>query len=939
MICKIYFASILFIAFAQMMIAQTMVLASESDASAKAIVEYEQKIKSILLEHCASCHGVEEQKAMLRLDILDPSFAGPSAETWHDVLDRLNLGDMPPEDQPPLPAGSRRQLIEWIRNNLDRIVSQRKGTTNQTTLRRLTRYEYNNTLRDLLGIDLDFAQDLPPDSSSPDGFKNNGETLGVSPLQIEYYLNAARFALDRAIVEGPAPKVYKQTEERYSVAKRPDDHSLGEGVLPQGKVFTKLEEYPREGKFVVRVMAGSSVPAGMGVPRMNVSLGMRSDTQSPAKTVGVVDVANTESEKRLYEFHGRMEEYPLPGHNPKFPGMTVTVTNAYNDGLKTPKPRKYRPIALTAEEKRKASEATKLNAPTLPVDDGEKLSKKLATNAKVVIGKLQRQVEELRLLSPQNPNLTDLAYRLFDIQTSISQEMGLIQDLAKDLDEDPADLLTRYRKTNHSILEDREQVLKRYREITPIDRKTKQFADPEPASPPRSTLVIDYIEFEGPIYERWPPAHHVRLIPDFDGTERQRALRAITSLMSRAYRRPVQDDDVLPVMKVYDKIRPASPSFEEAMRETLAMVLISPEFLYLVEPASEQSRPLDQYELASRLSYFLWSTMPDDRLRSLADSGELRDPVVLERQVRSMIADSRSRNFVDHFTNQWLDLAGLDRVAINPSYYPQFDDRIKSMMRQETQSFFGEVLRHDLSAMNLIDSDFMMLNEPLAKHYGIPQRDDYPRGGEFQRVRIASGESRGGLLTQGSFLMINSDGEDSHPIRRAVWLLDRLLGDPPAPPPPDVPDLNSEAPDFAKMPLKKQLELHRTKSACNDCHRGIDPWGIAFESFDAVGLHRDFVQRRVGRGMVKADVDDMTRLPDGSSIAGVDELKSYLIRNEKERFGRALASKVLSYALGRSLVLDDRETVDSLVRSFRKNRYVLSDLIVAIVLSEAFQTK
>lgn len=903
------------------------------------VTHYNQQIKTILQQHCVTCHGSAEQKAMLRLDVLDPSFSGAAAETWHDVLNRLNLGDMPPEDQPPLPSPARRKLIEWIRKNLDEIARKRTGTINQTTLRRLNRDEYNNTLRDLLGIELDYAQDLPPDASSPDGFKNNGASLGVSPLQIEYYLKAARRALEKAIVEGPAPKVYKHQIKESAASSGRNGQVVSKRMLPQGKFLGRIQQYPREGEFVVRVMAGASVPEGMGVPRMSVSLGLRSDTQSPVKTMDVVDVHNPESEKKLYEFRGRIEEYPLPGHNPKFPGITITVANIYEDGLKTPKPRKFKPIAFTSDQKKLVTAAVKRNTLRLPDFDDKKPSSKLVSTTKTTLAKLQRQVEELRLISPKNPNLTDLAYRRFDLAQSIEKEADLLGEIASSLSEDEDHFIGLYRSVNRSLLNDREQLVEQFGAITPIDRKTKQFADPEPAGPPRSTLVIDYLEFEGPLYTSWPPAHHVRLLPPFDGSERDRAQAAIKSFMNRAYRRPVDDQDVLPVLTVYDQIRPASPSFEEAMRETFAMVLISPEFLYLVEPTGDKSRPLEQHELASRLSYFLWSTMPDDELRRLAHSGDLKNTSALEQQVRTMIADPRADNFIHHFTDQWLDLAGLDRVAINPNYYPDFDERLKPMMKQETRAFFGEVLRKDLSALNLIDSDFMMLNEMLAKHYGIPRGKDYPKGGELQPVRISPGEQRGGLLTQASFLMINSDGEDSHPIRRAVWLLDRLLGDPPAPPPPDVPELNSEQPDFAKLSLKEQLELHRTKAACNDCHRGIDPWGIAFESLDAVGLRRESVKRRVGGGIIKSDMDDNAILPDGSTITGVQALKDYLLKNEQDRFAKAIVTKILSYALGRSLVLDDRRTVENLVNSFQQNRYVLSDLIVAIVQSEAFQSK
>mgnify|MGYP003305414683 FL=1 len=200
-----------------------------------------------------------------------------------------------------------------------------------------------------------------------------------------------------------------------------------------------------------------------------------------------------------------------------------------------------------------------------------------------------------------------------------------------------------------------------------------------------------------------------------------------------------------------------------------------------------------------------------------------------------MLEDERSWQFVQNFTSQWLDLSGLQRIAVNPQYYKDFNDRLKEQMAEETIRFVGEILYHDLSAMNLLQSDFVVINQSLAQHYDLPG----PTGSEFARVELLGNENRGGLLTQGSFLLINSNGEDSHPIKRAVWILDRLLDDPPAPPPPDVPELDSEKADLASLSIKRQLELHREKSSCNSCHQGIDGWGIPFEHFDAIGKWRD----------------------------------------------------------------------------------------------------
>ena len=313
--------------------------------------------------------------------------------------------------------------------------------------------------------------------------------------------------------------------------------------------------------------------------------------------------------------------------------------------------------------------------------------------------------------------------------------------------------------------------------------------------------------------------------------------------------------------------------------------------------------------------------------------GCLADAKTLERQVSRMLADARSWQFVRNFTGQWLNLSGLKRVAVNPQFHSQFDDRLKDDMRLETQHFFAEVLRADASALQLIDSDFAMLNWPLARHYGI----DGPKGVAFERVSLKGVPHRGGLLTQGAILLANSDGEQSHPIRRAVWLLDRVLGTPPAPPPPDVPELDDKSPKLRNLSIRQKMEVHRKKAACANCHRDIDPWGIAFEEYDAVGAWRE--TWRMNPRAKPQPVDALAELADGTVLKGMAGLKQHLLAHETDRFAKALSEKLLAYALGRSLEFTDSKTVEALTRHFVKSDYRLRGLIMRVVQSEEFLNK
>ena len=405
--------------------------------------------------------------------------------------------------------------------------------------------------------------------------------------------------------------------------------------------------------------------------------------------------------------------------------------------------------------------------------------------------------------------------------------------------------------------------------------------------------------------------------------------------MRRAYRRPVEDAEVKLMVDFYQSIRNDFPTFEAATRETLAMVLIRPEFLYLLEPAGEKKRTVGDWELASRLSYLLWSTMPDQRLAELAEKRRLRDPKTLAKEVIRMLKDPRSRRFVDQFTEQWLHLNVLESVAIDKEYYPGFDENLKQEMRSETQRYFGELLRANQSALKLLDSDFAMMNEPLAKHYGI----EGVFGLGFRRVALKPEQHRGGLLGQASILLSNSTGADSHAVRRAVWIRDRLLNDPPAPPPADVPKLDEADPEFHKLSIREQLEIHRKNEACASCHRNIDPWGIALENFDAVGLWREEVRRKVGKKFKTLSVNSQDSLPNGKELSGVDQLKQHLSNEHKLDFAKSLVSRLLTYSLGRRLELSDQRAVDDITNKWKSQGFRLRDLVQNVVASEPFQVK
>ncbi len=456
------------------------------------------------------------------------------------------------------------------------------------------------------------------------------------------------------------------------------------------------------------------------------------------------------------------------------------------------------------------------------------------------------------------------------------------------------------------------------------------------ALPPR--LKVEWIEFENPYFEAWPPATHTSILfPNKDLAEPAYAREVVRRFATRAYRGPVTAAELDRLMKHWETARKDADTLEDSLKETLAVVLSSPRFLAL--PASRSAgakEKLTDHELAARLSYFLWSTMPDEALVRLADESKLRDPAVRSAQIRRMVKDAKAGQFVEQFPEQWLELDRLQRVVVSKERYPGIDETLLAAMRLETINFFGEVLREDMSIFQFLASDFTCVNDRLAAHYGIAGVE----GPKFRKVKLDPAHHRGGVLTHASILTGNSDGSDGHPIKRGMWLLQNLLDESPPPPPPNVPELNRESPKLKNLTIPQALAAHRDNTACAGCHRKIDPWGLAFEEYDAVGnWQRDGAGAELRKKRTRNPIDAKVELPSGAKVDGLSELRDELIRARADDFRRALLRKVMAYALGRSLTLSDTEAADALVPALRARGDRFVALIELIVGSEPFQSK
>jgi hypothetical protein len=469
-------------------------------------------------------------------------------------------------------------------------------------------------------------------------------------------------------------------------------------------------------------------------------------------------------------------------------------------------------------------------------------------------------------------------------------------------------------------------------------------------------LAVQWVEVEGPLCDSWPPESHRRIFGDLpqapapNNRDNRRvevvsknpevdAEHILRNFARRAFRRSVTDDDIKPALKLVKDKLAEKQSFEQAMRVGLKAIMVSPDFLFL----REKSGQLDEFALASRLSYFLWSTMPDDGLLTLAEQKKLAQPETLRQQVERMLKHPKSKAFTENFVGQWLNVRDIDFTEPSFLLYPEFDDMLKVSMMRETELFFAEVLKDDLSLTNFVASDFTMLNGRLAKHYGIPG----PDGFAFHKVTLPAGSHRGGVLTMASVLKVTANGTTTSPVTRGVWVMERILGTPPPKPPADVPALE---PDIrGATTIREQLAKHRQIATCASCHTKIDPPGFALESFDVIGGWRDHY-RTTGNGKpVTVDgrrmpyhegkkVDPSDVMPSGEKFTNVDELKQLLLK-DKDQLARALTVKLVTYAAGAAPEATESAEIEAIVQRVSEKNYGFRTLIHEIVQSEVFRQK
>lgn len=463
------------------------------------------------------------------------------------------------------------------------------------------------------------------------------------------------------------------------------------------------------------------------------------------------------------------------------------------------------------------------------------------------------------------------------------------------------------------------------------------YYQPEASDPKQRgdrNLVVEALSVVGPTDPpKNLPESHRRIVftePEADGRNRRQVARqVIEKFATRAFRRPLSNEEIDRLLLFDDLAAQNGERFEKGVQLAVTAILCSPNFLFRVEAdrrpfKPDQARPLNHYEVASRLSYFLWSSMPDEELLRLARDSKLKDEQVLGDQTRRMLKDPRSRALVENFAGQWLQLRNLRNFSPDPKLFPGIDDTLKAAMQQESELFFEAILAEDRSILEFLDADFTFVNETLARHYGIPGI----RGPEFRKVELRDGR-RGGIITQASVLSVTSNPSRTSPVKRGKWILEQVLGTPPPPAPPNVPELEAQAGTLTGS-LRQRMEQHRADPNCATCHERMDPLGFGLENYNAVGAWRD----QDG----SYPIDASGTLPSGQSFAGPKQLKAILLE-KKDAFVENLTEKLLTFALGRGLESADRCVVDKIAEAVAADQYKATRLIIAIVTSDPFQRR
>jgi hypothetical protein len=924
--------------------------------------EFAKTVTPLLQTYCYPCHGNGKHSGKLALDAYKTiADVETNRVIWEDVLRNVRSQDMPPADDTKLlPSLAKREIITgWIEKELYHYDPAHPDP-GKVTLRRLNRAEYNATIRDLVGVDFKAAEDFPPDDSGY-GFDNIGDVLSLPPMLFEKYLAAADNILDQAIVTDPIKPMIRHIPASTAQIGFNALGDRGDGwvqliSLEEDDIAVPLDV--PAGDYLVRIQAFSTKDGGALAGQGNATRVVSTNEPGPTKIAIMLNdafikdfvVTRDEQHPGIYEarvgvpagknyFRASVRRKRGGDTNELFmmngrvgqqqPGI-VLVKWMEIEGPLPAATRRYLPdkLQVTGEKAVTPSGDIKL------LKNGEVTTAFDLTNDSQVILRAQafaqqagtettkmefrvdgKPVKTFDVIAPATMqplpgqhvfSLTLLVPQPFVYEVHTNLPAGHHRFAAAFINNfaDPTN-------ANPNL---------RMRSLTIQDLEASILGEPviiPPLPPPVREL---FAKHPVPTAGAHPAAAAI-----------EEAARAIvTDFTHRAWRRPVEPAEIDRLMKLYKMAREQGDSFEAGVKLAMKAVLVSPHFLFIGDlpkpsvTARMGPQPLDEIALASRLSYFIWSSMPDDELLGLAERGQLRKN--LAAQVKRMLASPKSSALTENFAGQWLQIRTLGDFQPDKQMFPDYDPALSAAMQRETELFFDNVMRKDTSVFDFLTGDYTFVNGRLAKFYGLTNT---VTGEEFERVSLA-GTPRRGVLTQASVLALTSNPTRTSPVKRGKWVLENLLDTPPPPPPPDVPNLDDKGRNLIGT-LRQQMEQHRANPTCAACHARMDPIGFALENFDAIGAWRD----KEGTN----SIDASGTLVSGDSFNGASELAAVLADKHRDEFLHCLADKMLTYALGRGTEIYDRPALDKIVETMDEHQDKFSSLILAVTDSFPFQMR
>ncbi|WP_425618279.1 DUF1592 domain-containing protein [Anatilimnocola sp. NA78] len=785
-------------------------------AASPAEAEFERVVQPFLKQHCDRCHSEKVHEGEFRLDTLARDVAnGPSGMKWAEVLERISSAQMPPEDEPRPKTEEATKIVEWLAAKLKEGETTRLAKRERVTFNKLTRQEYANTVRDLLGVGFDPTD---PSGLAEDeawhGFARIGSVLSLSPSHVEKYFGAAEAILTEAFPEKPPVKFLK----------RKDAIDLRGGPNREELTAQGLAEKVRVDLWPGHDLVGGRPGPGQALPAAG-------------------------------DYKVRIQLSGLKAQNGRAPHLTVYATD------------------------------------------------------------LDRMLFETDVIAPEDkPIVVEFTTHLpaGNLNLRVTNDAPGPSTLPRSGRADP-------RIPFFSIKDGR--------------RPWQMKLTDEAGEPLWPFLIIDWIEWSGPLVDDGPTYAQREYLPA-DSGDREQVRASLAKFAERAFRHPVSAGEVERYVKLVESEMASGEKFLPAMKTAMLAILCSKNFIYLVEgSAASNELKLNDWELASRLSYFLWSTMPDDELFATAKSGKLHEPQELRKQVRRLLADPKAARFAEQFPRDWLQLHMVGMFPPDKKIYPDYDSHLEQSMVRETTAYFQEVLTKNLSLREFLTSDWTMINPRLAIHYELPT----PAEDRFQRVSLTPDIHRGGLLTQAAILSLTSDGTRHRPVHRGKWVLESIVGKSPPPPPANVKPIEPTPSMQPKATLRIKLDAHKSDASCASCHRRIDPLGFAFDNYDAIGRWRTHEVVSDGNGD-NPKVDASGELPDGRKFANAEEFKQ-LLAADLETFNAAFVEKLAIYGTRRVMTIADRESLAAVAKQSKTADYKLQTVIENLVLSDLFQKR